>query len=186
MNEPMGKASYWKCASVESQLFAVISLPRAPRPSDGDSEVPINLLACKFPTFNSLRRHFREAVHTAYSFCPPPQSSVTPITRPAVMHLQRSAPLGAGWELGTLRATLSAPLWQRTRSQSPSSKRNTSQKVHVNARCADNCSIRAAASFVSRLTGIRPAAHFKGCYPVATCIRRTCVIYAGNCAALSR
>lgn len=48
--------------------------------------VPRNAWACQFPTLNSLRRHFRKAVHTAYSFCRPP-SSMTSITHRAVMHL---------------------------------------------------------------------------------------------------
>lgn len=48
--------------------------------------VPRNAWACHFPTLNSLRRHFRKAVHTAYSFCRPP-SSMTSITHRAVMHL---------------------------------------------------------------------------------------------------
>lgn len=66
--------------------------------SDRDSRVPINLLACQFPTLNSLRRHFRKAVHTAYSFSRPP-SSMTSITHWAVMHLHTLTTSGLTLEL---------------------------------------------------------------------------------------
>lgn len=63
-----------------------------------DSRVPINLLACQFPTLSCLRRHFRKAVHTAYSFCRPP-SSLTSITHRAVMHLHTVTTSGLALEL---------------------------------------------------------------------------------------
>lgn len=62
-----------------------------------DSRVPINLLACQFPTL-SLRRHFRKAAHTAYSFSRPP-SSMTSITHRTVMHLHALTTSGLTPEL---------------------------------------------------------------------------------------
>lgn len=90
--------------------------------SDRDSRVPINLLACQFPTLNNLRRHFRKAVHTAYSFCRPP-SSMTSITHRAVMHLHTLTT--SGWTLELRQHAKRAPP-----TQFPLSYRNNTLPDH--------------------------------------------------------